>query len=181
MTVAVAAGGALLAGCNGAKEQAGSAVQNAECERWVLEQRPFLTNVPPSAVLHHDVGLEYDFVHSPDGLPAKPVVEYTLKAANGQGVVCLEFHLEIDAKGHPTQVRSETAKFYKLPWAKKVAVRGGELHQYNGVTVPPARLAEVVGRVAKGDAFDDFRRDAGTNTFIDHKVGEDEWDKLGKQ
>ncbi len=179
--MAVAAGGALLAGCHASKQQAAVPVPNPECERWLGEQRPFLANLPASVVYRHEVSLEYDFAHSPDGLPARPVVEYTLKAGNGQGMLCLEFHLDADGAGHPTRVRSESATFYKLPAAAKAHFLGGDLNRYYGVAVPPARMAEVVGRAAKGDAFEDLRRDAGTNTFLDHKVGGDDWAKLGKQ
>src|SRR4029077_8648726 len=115
---------------------------------------------------------------SPHARPPQPVKEYLIKAGDWDGLIDLKFYISVDAKKRPTQIREESADFYKLPASGIVIEAGQRMHRYYGLTLASTQVAEVVRRAIRRDHFDDLFNKVGEDTYYDHKEGDDNWEKL---
>lgn len=168
----------LFVGCDVVKDEAGLAFREGGYGRWLLKQRPYLTNLHSSIVYYHGTSLEYDFGRSPNGRPPQPLIEYFVQAGDWDGLIHLQFHISVDAKNSPTGIREESAKFYKLPASETVVEGSYRMHRYYGLTVPQSGIEGVLRRAGRGDRFADLRSQANPSTFYQHEENEDGWEKL---
>jgi hypothetical protein len=168
----------LLAGCGNSKDEIDFFFKQGRYESWLCNQRPYLSNFPPSIIYYHGVSREYSFAQPPERRSPQPVVEYFIKAGNWDGIICLRFRISVDAQKRPAKIEEESAVFYKLPFSETVVDAGYKMHRYYGLSLTPAQAEEMVRRAARGDHFDDLRNQVRADTFFQYEVGHDDWEKL---
>jgi|ERR1035438_4602381 hypothetical protein len=145
--------GSLLAGCQKQdRDELGILWKKRTYQSWLLQQRPFLANLPKSAII------DYDFTTLHEDKNISPVVTYDLKAGQWDGVVELWFTLKLDPKGQPIGFSEETVTFFRLPAKKTVIGKDGKKRNvYDGFKLKrPDEVADLIKRIASGGDFSDY-------------------------
>src|SRR5438034_4673849 len=68
-------------GCKEARDEMGIRSGKTRYEKWLVAQKPFLTNVPPAAIY------EYEFTTIQEGSTIRPIVDYHIKAGDWDGLL----------------------------------------------------------------------------------------------
>jgi hypothetical protein len=166
---------ACLVGCQKASNELAIRSAHARYESWLLGQKPFLTNIPPSKIYG------YEFTTVQDGPTTRPLVDYYLKCGDWDGLLNLSFVIDIDAQRGPTRLREQRITFIGLPARKIVMTKEGRRRtQYYGRTLKPSEMATVVARAIGGDDFDDLRTlaEQGDELVTSQFEDTDDWKNL---
>ena len=164
-----------LVGCREARDEFAIRSAQGRYESWLVAQKPFLTNLPPSGVY----GYDFTTIHS--GSTTRPIIDYYIKAGDWDGLLNLSFVIDIDAQRQPTRLREERITFIGLPARKTVMAEAGKRRTlYYGLKLKPAEMAEVVARAVRGEDFDDLRALAqrGDKMVTSRIEDTDDWKKL---
>lgn len=164
-----------LVGCRETRDELAIRSSQARYESWLVAQKPFLTNLPPSGIFG------YDFTTIQDGSTTRPIVDFYIKAGDWDGLLNLTFVIDIDTQRQPTRLREQRITFIGLPARKTVMAEAGRRRtQYYGLALKPSEMATIVARAVRGDDFDDLRAlaERGEEMVTSRFEDTDDWKKL---
>ena len=183
LAVLVALASLLSAGCHDERKEA-LAIKAAQgkYESWLRSRVPFLTNIGPSVLYAY----EFSVLKEPSRV--RPYITYYLKVGDRDGLIELQFVIDMDAEKTPVGLARKTGSFIRLP-PRRVDVDaknpGKGRNLYCGFLLYPNELETIVERVARGDPLLDLctqaDRGKGVQVQFSRPRDTDDWERIAKK